>query len=173
MKATTKTPAKTETKIDIGLSEDQRYGVAEILTCVLADEYVLYTKTRNYHWNIVGLQFRELHKLFEEQYEQLSESIDEVAERIRMLDHQASGTLSEFLEHTRLQEHPGQYPPAREMLANLVADHEAIIRQLREDLEECQDTYHDVGTSDFLLQHMEAHEKMAWMLRAFLEGESV
>jgi starvation-inducible DNA-binding protein len=173
MKAHTKTPTKTDAHIEIGLTEDQRRGVAEILTHVLADEYVLYTKTRNYHWNVVGLQFLTLHKFFEDQYTQLNESIDEVAERTRALGHYAMGTLAEFLEHTRLQEQPGQYPTAGEMVANLVADHETVIRCLRDDLEACMDTYHDVGTSDFLLQLMETHEKTAWMLRAFLEGESV
>ena len=159
--------------IDIGLTEDQRRGVAEILTHALADVYVLYTKTRKYHWNVVGPQFRELHLLLEEQYKQLSDSTDEVAERIRMLDHHAIGTLAECLEQTRLEEHPGQYPAARNMVLDLVTDHEAMIRCLRKDLETCLDTYHDAGTNDFLLQLMEAHEKMAWMLRAFLQGEAV
>jgi starvation-inducible DNA-binding protein len=164
---------RTDTRIDIGLTEDQRRGVAEILSHALADAYVLYTKTRNYHWNVVGPQFRELHVLLEEQYKQLSESTDEMAERIRTLDHHAIGTLAEFLEQTRLEEHPGQYPPARDMVIDLVTDHEAMIRCLREDLEKCLDTYHDAGTNDFLTQLMQAHEKMAWMLRAFLPGETV
>src|SRR5690349_21638439 len=141
MKTNTKT--MTDTRIDIGLTEDQRHGVAEILTHALADVYVLYTKTRKYHWNVVGPQFRELHLLLEEQYKQLSESTDEVAERIRTLDHHAIGTLTECLEQTRLEEHPGQYPPARDMVLDLVTDHEAVIRYLRDDLEACLDTYQD------------------------------
>ncbi|HEU4340215.1 MAG TPA: DNA starvation/stationary phase protection protein, partial [Candidatus Binatia bacterium] len=97
----------------------------------------------------------------------------DVAERARALDQWAFGTLTEFSQHTRLTEHPGQYPKAREMIANLLADHETIIRQLRTDLETCADKYHDIGTNDFLTGLMEKHEKMAWMLRAFLAGESV
>jgi starvation-inducible DNA-binding protein len=82
------------------------------------------------------------------------------------------GTLNEFSQHARLTEHPGQYPNAREMIANLLADHETIVRQLRTDLEDAE-KHHDMGTNDFLTGLMEKHEKMAWMLRAFSAGESV
>lgn len=157
---------------NIGLTDAARQDVVRILHRLLADEYVLYTKTRNYHWNVVGPQFNELHRFFESQYNELSDIVDEVAERARALGGWALGTLSEFLQQTRLVEHPGQYPSAREMLANLLADHEAIIRSLRDDLETVADQYHDMGTSDFLTELMEKHEKMAWMLRAFLEGGS-
>jgi len=169
MNATTTTTAKT----DIGLAEDQRHGAVEILTRLLADEYVLYTKTRNYHWNVVGPQFQPLHEFFEEQYKQLNEMVDEVAERIRALDCHAIGTLAECLEHSRVHEHPGHYPPARDMVSNLMADHETVIRCLRDELETCENTYRDTGTKDFLSQLMIAHEKMAWMLRAFLQGATV
>jgi starvation-inducible DNA-binding protein len=158
--------------MQIGLSDAQRQGVVTMLTAMLADEYVLYTKTRNYHWNVVGLQFNDLHKFFEAQYNELNIVVDDVAERVRALGGNATGTLAEFLEHTRLPEHPGQYPAAPAMLTNLLADHETVIRQLRVDLETSVDTYHDAGTNDFLTGLMEQHEKMAWMLRAFLPGAS-
>ena len=156
---------------NIGLTEDQRNGVAAILNTLLADEYVVYTKTRNYHWNVVGPQFNDLHKFFEAQYTALNEIVDEVAERTRALGSKAMGTLTEFLKSTRLNEQPGQYPDARGMIAELLADHEAIIRHLRVDLETCLEKYHDAGTNDFLTGLMEQHEKMAWMLRAFLEAK--
>ena len=159
-------------KPNIGLSDKQREGVVQRLNALLGDEYVLYTKTRNYHWNVVGPQFNDLHKFFEEQYEALNDAVDEVAERARTLGGRAAGTLAEFLEHARLKEHPGQYPEARKMIANLLADHEAIIRTLRVDLEACAQEYRDMGTSDFLTGLMERHEKMAWMLRSFLEGKA-
>jgi starvation-inducible DNA-binding protein len=155
---------------NIGLVDEAREGVVAILNTVLADEYVLYTKTRNYHWNVVGPQFNDLHKFFEDQYNALNDVVDTVAERARALGGNAMGTLSEFLKSTRLQEESGDYPEARRMLANLLADHEALIRHLRVDLETCAEKYHDVGTNDFLTGLMEHHEKMAWMLRAFLEG---
>jgi starvation-inducible DNA-binding protein len=159
--------------LNIGLSEQQRDGVVKILNSLLSDEYLLYTKTRNYHWNVLGPQFNDLHKFFEEQYTELTEVVDDVAERARSLGGWAFGTLQEFAQHTRLKEHPGHYPNAREMIGNLLADHETIIRQLRMDLETCAERYHDMGTNDFLTGLTEKHEKMAWMLRAFLEAESV
>jgi starvation-inducible DNA-binding protein len=171
--------AKTNNKEDytmnpnIGLSDEQRTAVVKILNTLLSDEYVLYTKTRNYHWNVLGPQFNDLHKFFEEQYAELTEAVDDVAERARSLGGWALGTLQEFAQHTRFKEHPGHYPNAREMIGNLLADHETIIRQLRMDLETCAERYHDMGTNDFLTGLMEKHEKMAWMLRAFLQGESV
>jgi len=126
-------------------------------------------KTRNYHWNVFGPQFNDLHKFFEAQYEALEEVVDDVAERARSLGGWAFGTMTEFVQHTRLKEQPGQHPEAKQMLANLLADHESLIRQLRVDLETCNDKFHDLGTSDFLTGLMERHEKMAWMLRAFSE----
>src|SRR5690606_34168797 len=158
---------------NIGLSDEQRKGVTQLLTVLLADEYVLYTKTRDYHWNVVGPQFESLHNLFEEQYKELSEMFDDVAERIRELGEHAIGTLAEFSQHTRIKEHPGHYPEAREMVANLVADHELVIREIREDADACADEYHDMGTNDLLIEFMKQHEKMAWMLRAHIEGPSI
>jgi starvation-inducible DNA-binding protein len=160
-------------KPNIGLLDEHRDGVAKILNALLSDEYLLYTKTRNYHWNVLGPQFNDLHKFFEEQYNDLNEIVDDVAERARSLGGWALGTLAEFSQNTRLKEHPGHYPKARDMLANLLKDHEAIIQTLRVDLERCADQYKDMGTNDFLTGLMEKHEKMAWMLRAFLEGEGV
>ena len=158
--------------LNIGIEPKHREGVVGLLSPLLADEYVLYTKTRNYHWNVVGPQFNDLHKFFQEQYEALDDVVDEVAERARTLGGHAVGTLAEFVQLTRLKEQPGRYPDAREMLANLLADHEALIRALRRDLETAAEQHHDVGTNDFLTGLMEKHEKMAWMLRTFLEGKS-
>jgi starvation-inducible DNA-binding protein len=156
---------------NIGLVEKQREGVVGILNTILADEYLLYTKTRHYHWNVAGPQFNDLHKFFEAQYNQLNEMVDDVAERARVLGGHALGTMTEFLKYTRLKEQTGYYPDARDMIANLLADHEALICHLRIDLETCAERYHDAGTNDFLTGLMEQHEKMAWMLRAFLEGK--
>jgi starvation-inducible DNA-binding protein len=155
--------------LNIGLSESNRDSVVKILNNVLADEYVLYTKTRNYHWNVVGPQFNDLHKFFEQQYEALSEMVDDVAERARSLGGKAHGTLAEFTQHTRLREQPGRQPAALTMVANLQADHEAMIRTLRADLETVMEKHNDAGTNDFLTGLMEKHEKMAWMLRSYNE----
>lgn len=156
---------------NIGLSDEQRRGVSQILNEVLSDEYVLYTKTRNYHWNVRGPQFHDLHKFFEAQYNELNDIVDEVAERARSLGGMALGTLAEFAQHSRLKEHPGDYPNAQEMVANLLADHEVVIRRLRSDLDIAAEKFQDMGTNDFLTGLMERHEKMAWMLRSLLEND--
>jgi starvation-inducible DNA-binding protein len=159
---------ESKAAIDIGLSKEARQGVIAILNNTLCDEYILYTKTRNYHWNVVGSDFSERHTFFREQYEALDEIIDEVAERVRQLNGMSLGTLSEFVEHGRLKEFPGDYPDDLKMISNLLSDHEEIIRSLRRDADRCEDEYHDMGTNDFLIGMMEKHEKMAWMLRAHL-----
>src|SRR6266511_4611858 len=102
-------------KPSIGISDSNRQSVVKILNTLLADEYVLYTKTRNYHWNVVGPQFNDLHKFFESQYEELDDVVDDVAERARALGGHANGTLAEFTKRARLREQPGNYPDAKGM----------------------------------------------------------
>jgi starvation-inducible DNA-binding protein len=155
---------------ELGLKGKDREGVIAILNGILADEFILYTETRNYHWNVSGPQFGGLHKFFEEQYNALNDIVDEVAERARTIGGRSFGTLAEFSKYARLKENPGEVPPARDMVGRLLKDHEALIRQLRQDLETCVGKYHDVGTNNFLTDLMNKHEKMAWMLRAHLEG---
>ena len=156
-------------KIDIGIDEQNRQEVVKLLQPVLANLSVLYTKTRNYHWNLTGPRFHTLHLFLEEQYKALSESADEVAERIRSVGGFSIGTLQEFISTSVLKEEPGVRPPSDLMIANLVADHETIIKGLRADIDKCDDDLHDTGTADFLTGLMEAHEKLAWRLRAHLE----
>jgi starvation-inducible DNA-binding protein len=159
-------------KIDIGVSVEDLEGEVRLLNRLLADEYVLYTKTRNYHWNVKGAQFNQLHLFFQSQYEQLNVVVDDVAERCRAIGGDAIGTLDEFKRETTLREQPGSYPDAPTMIADLLADHEAVIRTLREDVETTGETHNDAGTSGFLSGLLEQHEKMAWMLRAHLETKS-
>lgn len=158
-------------QLNIGLTEEQLHGVIKLLNRDLADFYLLIIKTKKYHWDVVGPQFRTLHQLWQEQYEALSMNIDETAERIRSLGGYPLGTAAGFIEYSTIQEHPNDLPGANEMVSRLVQDHEQIIRNLREDIDKCMDEYHDEGTADFLTGLMEQHEEMAWMLRAFLEGE--
>lgn len=156
-------------KIKIGLDDGSVEKITGILNSTLADEYLLLTKTKNYHWNVVDPRFNDLHKFFDEQYGQISEIVDEVAERVRSIGGKTIATMTEFLQITRLKENPSEYPNANTMLENLLNDHETIIRQLRKDLETCEQLG-DAGTTDFLTGIMEEHEKMAWMLRSFLES---
>jgi starvation-inducible DNA-binding protein len=163
--------ADTKLKPDLGLSENQVSGITRILKMLLADEFVFYTKLRNFHWNVTGPNFRSLHLILEEQYNDIAEVVDEIAECIRQYGEMAPGTLEEFKALTRHTEQPGLYPNARTMVASAVADHELLIRNLRQDIETIDEEYEDVAVEDFLTGLMEQHQKMAWMLRAHLEGE--
>jgi starvation-inducible DNA-binding protein len=159
--------------INIGLSDQQRQGVVDILNKVLADAYLLLIKTKKYHWDVIGPQFRSLHELWEEQYEALTANIDAIAERVRMLNGYPLGTADGFLKNASLKEHAGDLPRASEMVQRLVVDHEQIIRNLRDFVDQTSEEFHDEGTSDFLTGLMEEHEGMAWMLRSFIEGETL
>jgi starvation-inducible DNA-binding protein len=154
-------------KPSIGLSAKNLSAVTGILSIVLADAVLLYTKTRKFHWNVKGNSFMELHKLFEKQYNQLEEAIDEIAERINKLGTNTPGTMEEFLKMTNLKEGPGKYPSQGEMLKELLKDHETIIVALRKYVDECDEKYGDMGTSDFLVDLLKAHETMAWTLRRY------
>ncbi len=157
-----------ENKADIGLKDSERKGVVGILNALLADEYVLYTKTRNFHWNVTGPNFQELHAFFETQYEELDGIIDQVAERVRSLGERPVSTLGEFLKISRLKESHDELN-AHEMLQELLADHESLIRQMREDLAEADTRYNDAGNADEITGWLKQHEKMAWMLRSLCD----
>ncbi len=158
-------------KINIGLTDEQRQGVIELLNIDLADMYLLLIKTKKYHWDVIGPQFRTLHQLWEEHYEALTISIDATAERVRTLGGYPIGTAKGFLEKATIKENAGHLPSANEMVANLVHDHEQVIRNLRGHIDSVSEEFHDQGTADFLTGLMEQHEEIAWMLRSFLEGE--
>jgi starvation-inducible DNA-binding protein len=160
-------------KLNIGLNDEQREGVIKLLNTDLSDFYLLLIKTKKYHWDVVGPQFRSLHELWEEQYQALTESIDKTAERIRALGGYPVGTAQGFLENSTIKEQPHTLPTASNMVMSLVNDREQIIRNLREHVDGCSEEFHDEGTADFLTGLMEAHEEMAWMLRSFIEGEAL
>lgn len=159
--------------INIGLTEEQRHGVMQLLNQDLADMYLLIIKTKKYHWDVVGPQFKTLHQLWEEHYDALGLNIDACAERVRALGGYPVGTAKDFIELATIKEHPGDLPSATEMVSRLVEDHEMIIRNLRNHIDQCSESFHDEGTADFLTGLMEAHEEMAWMLRSFIEGQSL
>jgi starvation-inducible DNA-binding protein len=154
------------------LTEKQQRGVVKILKVLLADELVLYTRLRNYHWNVTGVNFYALHAAFEGQFNTIADVADEVAERIRQYGAHAPGTMDEFIQKARLSEAPGVYPDPRTMVANLVADHEAIMGFLREDAEKIDEESGDIGAVDLLTRLLQQHQKMAWMLRMCLEGQT-
>ena len=150
-----------------GMTPEQCRNSADALNKLLADEAVLYIKTLNYHWNIVSPHFGAMHEFFKDQYEQLLDFTDDVAERARALGHPALGTMKEFLSHTQLPEQAG-VPSEPDMIKNLLNDHETIVRTLRVMQHTAMEKYNDAGTNNFLCDLLEKHEKMAWMLRSFL-----
>jgi len=160
-------------RINIGLTDEQRKGVIDLLNHDVADSYLLLVKTKKYHWDVVGPQFITLHKLWEEHYQALTTNIDAIAERVRTLGGYPIGTMEGFLKLASIKEHAGDLPNATSMVKNLLEDHEAIVRNLRDHIQKASEDYSDEGTADFLTGLMEQHEEIAWMLRSFLEGEAV
>jgi starvation-inducible DNA-binding protein len=155
-------------KANIGITDKNAQAVAEKMNRLLADEFVLYTKTRNYHWNVEGENFMEMHKFYEGIYEELDEVIDEVAERIRAIGHYSQGRLKDFLKTTNLEEE--EYTTdQKKQLKNLLDDHEAIARYLRNDIGTFSDKYKDLGNADYITGLMEKHEKWAWFIRSYLK----
>jgi len=153
----------------IGIKEENLAAVAYSLSQILADEFVLYTKTKKAHWNVEGPDFHSKHLFFESQFQQLDNIIDSVAERIRTLGHYAPGSLKEYLELTHLSEQSRESNDSNGFITELLADHESILIHLRENINRFGTVLHDLGSSDYITGLLETHEKMAWMLRAHLK----
>jgi starvation-inducible DNA-binding protein len=154
-------------KPEIGINEKHLHKTIGQLSIILSDEMTLYIKTRKFHWNVAGESFMELHKLFQSQYTELEETIDSVAERIGKLGGKTISTMKEFAHLTRLKEHPDEYPSQKEMLKELLTDHEIVIVEFRKIIEE-ESAAKDAGTTDFLTGIMQQHETTAWVLRRYL-----
>ena len=153
--------------IDIGIKSDHRQAIADGLSRLLADEYTLYLKTHNFHWNVTGPLFNSLHLMFMKHYTESALAVDVVAERIRALGVAAPGTYSEFVQLSSIEETKG-VPEALEMVRLLVKAHEACARTARS-VFPLADKASDEPTADLLTQRMQVHEKTAWMLRSLLE----
>lgn len=151
-------------KIDIGINEPDRIAIAEGLSHLLADSYTLYLQTHNFHWNVTGPQFRELHLMFEEHYTELAVAVDDIAERIRTLDVPAPGTYKQFAALSAIKEVDG-VPSAKEMVATLTRGHEQVVKTSRKALSVAQKA-DDESTVALVSDRMRVHEKTAWMLRA-------
>jgi starvation-inducible DNA-binding protein len=153
--------------VNTGIPAKDREAIAKGLSRLLADTYVLYLKTHNYHWNVEGPMFQTLHQMFMEQYTETWNAIDLIAERIRSLGHYAPGTYREYLALARIKETPG-VPKAEQMIRLLIEGQEAVVRTAREALP-LADRANDEPTLDLLTQRMQVHEKNAWMLRSLLK----
>ena len=156
-------------KTNIGISAPDRQEVSTRLNKLLADEFILYTKTRNAHWNIEGPDFHSVHLFFESQYRELELMVDDVAERIRSLGHYAAGTLKGFLDVTHLTETTRSKNDSSGFINELLEDHNSIVEYIRINIEPIAMEFRDYGTSDFITGIMEQHEKLAWMLRSHLK----
>jgi starvation-inducible DNA-binding protein len=153
--------------MDIGIKEQDRKNIAQGLSHLLADTYTLYLKTHYFHWNVTGPMFNTLHLMFETQYNELALAVDLIAERIRALDVYAPGTYRDFAKLTSIKE-TESVPKAQDMIAELVAGHEAVCRTARSVFPSA-DAASDEATADLLTQRLQLHEKTAWMLRSLLE----
>lgn len=145
------------------------HKIAEDLSVLLADTYVLFLKTQNFHWNLKDPRFHSLHVFFEEQYKELLDQADEAAERIRMLGEPTPGTMKHFLEITQLDE-AGHGLSGNDMIKHLAIDHQSISKWLSGKIKEAQDLG-DEGTADLYIKHLRDHDKAAWMLQSHLHGE--
>lgn len=150
-------------KIDIGIDDEDRLSTADGLKRLLADSYTLYLQTHNFHWNVEGPLFRELHLMFEEHYTELATAVDDIAERIRTLDVPAPGTFHEFSRLSSVEEVEG-VPSAAEMVDILTKGHERVVRTAREVLKLAQQA-DDESSVALVSDRMRIHEKTAWMLR--------
>ena len=153
-------------KIDIGIPEKDRKKIAKGLSQLLADTYTLYVKTHNFHWNVTGPMFNQLHTMFEGQYTELADAVDLIAERIRSLGEPAPGSYAAFARLTTIKEAEG-VPEAKEMVRQLVDGNEAIVKTARKVLPLSQGAG-DESSTDLVIERLRHHEKTAWMLRSIL-----
>lgn len=154
-------------EVNISIDKTKREQVANGLKKLLADTYILYLKTHNFHWNVTGPHFAALHQMFESQYQELFEAVDEIAERIRALGIFAPGSHAQYAELASISEQTG-VPKALDMVKELMQDHEAVTQTAHKAFKSVESTG-DEATADLLIERMAVHEKAAWMLRSMLE----
>lgn len=155
-------------KVDLGIGKAERKAIAAGLSRLLADTYTLYLTTHNFHWNVTGPMFNSLHAMFMEQYTELWNAVDPIAERIRSLGHVAPGSYAAFGELSSLPDAPVKPPKAMQMVRILMEGHEAVARTARGLLPAVEEA-RDEPTADLLVQRLTVHEQTAWMLRSLLE----
>jgi starvation-inducible DNA-binding protein len=155
--------------IDIGITKTDRKKITDALSHMLADSYILYLKTHNFHWNVTGPMFQTLHTMFMTQYMELWSALDLIAERIRALGFPAPGSYKRYAELASITEEEG-VPSAHDMIRQLVEGQEAVARTAREAFRVAE-AADDQPSADLLTQRMEVHEKNAWMLRSLLESD--
>lgn len=153
-------------QLDIGITEDKRAEIVEGLTQLLADTYALRIKTQNFHWNVRGAMYFSLHQAFEEQYGDLGEAVDELAERIRKLGAYTPGNLELFSQLTDIEGVDRMLAP-QDMVAQLISDNESMARKMRSFCD-VLDQAGDEASLDLLASLIDNHEEVAWTMRATL-----
>ena len=161
--------SKSALPINIGINEKDRNAIAKGLNGLLADTFTLYLTTHNFHWNVTGPMFNTLHNMFMEQYTELWNAVDPIAERIRALGHTAAGSFADYSKLSTLPDAPAEPPKAEDMIRVLVAGHEAVARTAR-GIFPLADKASNEPTADLLTQRLDVHEKTAWMLRSLLDA---
>lgn len=154
--------------VNIGISDTDREAITDGLGRLLADTYTLYLTTHNFHWNVTGPMFNTLHTMFMQQYTELWNAVDPIAERIRSLGHTAPGSYAQFAALSSLPDAPATPPKALKMVQLLAEGHEAVARTARS-IFPLADAANDEPTADLLTQRLAVHEMAAWMLRSLLE----
>lgn len=155
-------------KANIGITDKNRQAIADQLSKILADEFMLYSKTLNAHWNIEGPDFHPVHLYLETLYNEQQKIVDTVAEKIRTLGHYAPAQLNKYLELTHFSDDAPPKNDSKTYFAQLLQDHESIIIFLRENIKPVADKLKAEGISDYITGLMEYHQKTAWMLRSHL-----
>jgi starvation-inducible DNA-binding protein len=153
--------------LNTGIDASKREDIAKGFSHLLAETYTLYLKTHKYHWNVTGPHFQNLHLMFEQHYTDMALAVDEIAERIRVLDVMAPGSYSEFAELSSVKEDPTTNTKAEDMIINLLNDHEQVVRTAKKILSTLEGA-NDEGSSSLLGARIEYHEKTAWMLKSLV-----
>lgn len=159
---------KSKSKPNSNAVSNAKATMAKQLALVLSDTYVLAVKTHGYHWNVTGPSFGSLHAMFEEQYNALTTSADDVAERIRALGFSPDGSMDSFLQNTVVPEASTKHLSAENMLKDLHNSYEVKRDRLLE-AEQISDEIDDIVTQDLLTQQLREHDKTMWFIRSHLE----
>lgn len=159
--------ADRDPSVDLPLESNEKS--VDMLNSLLANEYTLFTKTLNFHWNVTGPRFHSLHNFLEEQYKELLGYMDEIAERVRILGSRPISTVIEMEQESHISEKPMEYPKSEEMLRVLLLDNQSIQRQIKIFLQNNSSLKNDPGTEDFLVGLLQKHEMTSWKLKSHLQ----
>lgn len=149
----------------INLDEEKTNLTVNQLNILLADFHLYYQKLRNFHWNVVGKSFFELHVKFEEMYDDTKLKVDEIAERILTLRYQPTSNLSEYLKSSNIKESKATLSDVQ-MIDTLIEDHTTLLKQMR-NVVAAADEANDEGTIDLIGAYIRELEKTTWMLDAW------